>query len=316
MEWLDRQIRVFGQAGQRALQNLVVGIVGTGGIGSVVFILLVRLGVRRFVIVDPDIVEETNLNRLAGSTVEDVRHRTFKIDMLARYAARINRKVKVTRLRKSIVEPSVQRRLRPCDVIFGCTDTESSRDVLNLLSVQYHILYFDAGTGIQANAAHNVEHAGGQVRIVIPGEGCLRCINGIDLVVAQQELLPEADRRIAIERGYIVGANIPAPAVASLNGVIANLAVTEFMAMATSFRPVNRYLYYDFMRGLVVPVQFDRNPACFICSPAGSFGIGDTGKRFPADMPIEPDTPGVVSLPDDRAASNIYGPNDGTEVTK
>lgn len=81
MDRFDRQIRVFGQAGQRALGKLVVGIVGLGGIGSLVFILLVRLGVLRMVAVDPDTVEETNLNRLAGSTIADAENRTPKVDM-------------------------------------------------------------------------------------------------------------------------------------------------------------------------------------------------------------------------------------------
>jgi molybdopterin/thiamine biosynthesis adenylyltransferase len=293
MERFDRQIRVFGHTGQQTLQKLLIGLVGSGGIGSVLFVLLVRLGVLRFVVVEPDIVEETNLNRLATSTVEDVKNRTFKVDMLARYAAKINPKVRVTRLRKSIMEESVQRRLRPCDVIFGGTDTESSRDVLNLFSVRYHIPYFDVGTGIQADSKQHIEHAGGQVRIVIPGMGCLRCIQGIDLAVAQQEQLPEPQRQIAVQRGYIAGADVPAPAVASLNGVVANLAVTELMAFATGFKPLQRYLYYDFMRGIVAPVQFDRDPACFICSPAGSFGVGDTALPLPPDMPIELGAHGV-----------------------
>ena len=95
------------------------------------------------------------------------------------------------------------------------------------------IPYFDIGTGIQADSKHNIEHAGGQVRVVIPGMGCLNCIDGIDIDVAQQEMLPEKDRQVAEGLGYIAGANVKAPAVATLNGVPANLAVTEFLAFFT-----------------------------------------------------------------------------------
>jgi molybdopterin/thiamine biosynthesis adenylyltransferase len=44
MEIYDRQIRVFGKEGQQELRKLTVGIVGTGGIGSMVFVLIVWLG--------------------------------------------------------------------------------------------------------------------------------------------------------------------------------------------------------------------------------------------------------------------------------
>lgn len=284
MQMYDRQIRVFGKQGQRALQRLIVGIVGLGGIGSLIFILLVRLGVLRFIIIDPDVVEESNLNRLVASTLKDAKEKTPKVTMLKRYAAKINPRIKITAIQKSIHEKGSLNHIKRCDVIFGCTDNQSTRWVLNKFSVEHLIPYFDTGTGIQANSKQNIEHAGGQVRIVIPGMGCLNCINGIDISIAQQEMMPESDRQIAIQLGYIAGADIHAPAVASLNGVVANLAVTEFMAFVTDFRPVQRYVFYDFMNTGVVCYSFEKNPNCFTCSKTGSFAIGDNGKPLPVDM--------------------------------
>ena len=285
MEMFDRQIRVFGKAGQRALQKLTVGLVGAGGIGSLIFVLLTRLGVMRFIIIDDDIVEESNLNRLAGSTFSDAQNKTPKVLMLERYGKEINRHLDVIPVQKSILEEDAQQALKMCDVFFGCTDNQSSRWELNRLSAQYLIPYFDTGTGIKADVNHNIEHAGGQVRVVIPGMGCLNCINGIDVSIAQQERLPEPERQVAIKLHYIDGADIHAPAVASLNGVIANLAATEFMAFATGFKPLHRYIFYDFLNARVVPLPFDKNPRCFTCSPLGSLAIGDQGK--PLGLVIE-----------------------------
>jgi hypothetical protein len=79
----DRQVRAFGPDGQRALQRLHVGIVGLGGTGSIVAQQLVHLGVRDFVLIDPDVVEETNLNRLANAAPTDVGK--AKVDIAARY---------------------------------------------------------------------------------------------------------------------------------------------------------------------------------------------------------------------------------------
>jgi len=283
----NRQILVFGEQGQKALQQMTVGIVGLGGIGSWVLDLLVRLGVGQIVIIDDDVVEKSNLNRLIASTLKDAKNKTPKVQMLADYAAEINPRAKITATQKSILEEDAQQQLKPCEVIFGCTDNQSSRSVLNSFCIERFIPFIDTGTGIQARPDHTIEHAGGQVRIVIPGMGCLNCINGINLRVAQQEMLPEPERQIAIQRGYIAGADVPAPAVGSLNGVIASLAVTEFKALVTGFKPLQRYVFYDFLNAIVVPCKFEKDPACFTCSLAGSLGIGDKGKPLPIDMLLD-----------------------------
>lgn len=299
MEIYDRQIRVFGTEGQRILQGLTVGIVGAGGIGSLIFLLLVRLGVGRLILFDPDVVELSNLNRLAGATLEDAAQHRPKVDVLARYAARINRAVAVIPLAKSILEKESRELLKGCDVVFGCTDNQSSRWVLNQWAVEHLVPYFDTGTGIKAGPNETIEHAGGQVRVAIPGMGCLNCIGGIKIDIAQQEMLPESDRNVAIQLGYITGADIKAPAVASLNGVIANLAVTEFMAFVTGFRPVRRFVGYDFLNATVLPYTFPRDPNCFTCSSVGSLALGDAGVPLPVELLLdEPQPPnqGVATM--------------------
>ncbi|MFZ2448878.1 MAG: ThiF family adenylyltransferase [Syntrophobacteraceae bacterium] len=52
-----------------AMRDTVVAAVGTGGNG-VVMDHLVRIGFQRFILVDPDVVEDTNLNRLPFTTAE------------------------------------------------------------------------------------------------------------------------------------------------------------------------------------------------------------------------------------------------------
>jgi molybdopterin/thiamine biosynthesis adenylyltransferase len=291
MEIYDRQIRVFGTEGQRILQGLTVGIVGAGGIGSLVFLLLVRLGVGRLILLDPDVVELSNLNRLAGATLEDATKQRPKVDVLARYAARINPAVTVIAFRKSILEEKAREHLKGCDVMFGCTDNQSSRWVLNQWAVEHAVPYFDTGTGITAGPNQAIERAGGQVRVVIPGMGCLNCIGGIKIDIAQQEMLPESDRNVAIQLGYIAGADIKAPAVASLNDTIASLAVTEFMAFVTGFRPVQRFVGYNFLSATVLPYTFPRDPNCFTCSSVGSLALGDAGIPLPVELLLDEPQP-------------------------
>lgn len=291
MEIYDRQIRVFGTEGQRILQGLTVGIVGAGGIGSLVFLLLVRLGVGRLILLDPDVVELSNLNRLAGATLEDAAKHRAKVEVLTRYAAYINPAAAVIPLQESILEEKSREFLKGCDDVFGCTDNQSSRWALNKWAVEHLVPYFDTGTGIIAGPNQTIERAGGQVRVVVPGMGCLNCIGGIKIDIAQQEMLPQSDRNVAIQLGYIAGADIKAPAVASLNGVIANLAVTEFLAFATGFRPVRRFVGYDFLNATVLPHTFSRDPNCFTCSSLGSLALGDTGIPLPVELLLDEPQP-------------------------
>ena len=64
----DRQSRIFGDHGQAILRSLKVGIIGAGGVGSVLVELLARLGVGHLVVADPDRVDISNLPRLLGAT--------------------------------------------------------------------------------------------------------------------------------------------------------------------------------------------------------------------------------------------------------
>jgi molybdopterin/thiamine biosynthesis adenylyltransferase len=277
----NRQVLAFGKAGQKQLQKQKVCVVGCGGIGSVVAILLARLGVGSIVLIDHDRVEMSNLNRLAGSRLSDAKESVLKVEMLGKCICGINPNMRTELISDSVFSSEAQIALKSCDYLFGCTDNHSTRKLLNTNANHHMIPYIDCGTGIQADANHNIAHAGGQVRIVIPGLGCLKCIDGINMDIAKMEQLPEDQRELMVQRGYIAGDDIHAPAVASLNGVVANLAITEFMSHVTGCKPLTRYVYYDFMKSLTVPVEFPKKPDCFSCSEDSLLGCGDGGLTLP-----------------------------------
>ena len=56
----------------KALRSSIVCILGLGGVGSVVLQHLVALGVSRYVLVDSDRVESTNLNRQLIYSLSDI----------------------------------------------------------------------------------------------------------------------------------------------------------------------------------------------------------------------------------------------------
>src|SRR5207237_3629422 len=83
--------------------------------------------------------------------------------------------------------------------------------------------------------------------------------------VAKQELESLEIRELRRRHGYGLPEIGPAPAVFSLNGVIANLALTEFTAMITGIRQPARHLTYKGMRGVVTNSRDEQKSDCFTC---------------------------------------------------
>src|SRR6266851_8464578 len=86
---LDRQ-SFLGRNSSSVLDGTRVAIVGVGGGGSHIAQQLGHLGVGEFVLIDPDVVEDTNLNRLVGATQRDVSKGTAKASVAARVVASVN----------------------------------------------------------------------------------------------------------------------------------------------------------------------------------------------------------------------------------
>src|ERR1017187_929930 len=76
----QRHAQLFGSGTTRRLRELSVAVVGCSGTGSPVIEQLARLGVGRLVIVDPDRVEEKNLNRILNATREDAYLKRPKVE--------------------------------------------------------------------------------------------------------------------------------------------------------------------------------------------------------------------------------------------
>jgi hypothetical protein len=67
----DRQIRAFGEEGQRALAHLRIALVGAGGIGSIIGEDICRQGAKSLVLVDPDSVLSHMKNTIKLEVAED-----------------------------------------------------------------------------------------------------------------------------------------------------------------------------------------------------------------------------------------------------
>ena len=243
---LTRQSDVLGPHGVGTLAGLRVAIVGAGGTGSQAALTVGYLGVEDLVVLDDDIVEESNLNRLVTAGLADLeapkthaaRRRLREIDP----TLRIHPGAAVT-------PDGGPPELADVDIIFGCVDNDGPRDVLNQIAVDLAIPYIDIATGIFTDVSPPI--IGGRVIVVTPGGACLHCLQELDATeVAKWAKTPaqqQADRR----HGY--GTTEANPAVVHLNGLAVNAAVAEFAAWIAGHRSPAQWLDIELNETDTVP---------------------------------------------------------------
>ena len=267
-EIFDRQVRAFGDLGQRALQALQVCIVGLGGTGSVVAQQLAHLGVNQFVLIDPDEIETTNLNRVVGATRADVGR--AKVAVAAETMLRISPRAQIKQIRGDVRDADAQKELQRTDFIFCCTDSMASRAIINLAAYAYYVPCIDMGVSIGARVG-GIQHVAGRVQYLAPGCACLVCTEKLDHNQVRQELLSDAERAAD---PYITGARVPQPAVISLNSTVASASVSMFLAAVAGVPSAARMLSYNGMSGAMKPLHLDPRPGCVVCSEDGAMGLG------------------------------------------
>ena len=275
-ECYDRQVRLFGDAGQHLLSQLKVGVIGAGGGGSLLLQMLARLGVGYLIAVDSDHVDITNLPRIVSARQRDIGR--AKVDVARRVAREANPEGRFEAVEGSLVDAAVARRLTDADFLFLATDTMQSRLIFNALVHQYLI------PGIQIGAKVMVEPLTGTVedvfavsRLVLPSSGCLHCNGLISSAQLQQEALTPEERQ---RQRYIDDEDVPDPSVITLNALSASHAMNDFLLIMTGLlQPTASagYLQVHPCERSIERVRVRSDPACRACSlgPASRYARGD-----------------------------------------
>lgn len=265
-----RQVLAFGTAVQTTLASLRVAIVGLGGTGAFIATELAHLGVDNFFLIDPDFVEETNLNRLVGATPED--RGTPKVDLFARRIQAINPDAECDVAVADVVDDAFAKRLLDTDFIFLCTDSHASRAVVNQIAYQYLIPSIDMGVAIHTRDG-KVTHVVGRTQMLSSGMACLVCAGWINSSQVRIEMMTAEQRR---NDAYFPGETVDQPAVISLNGAVASMAITTFLSAMAALPSEARMIHYDAIRGSMRPTVMSPTPGCIVCSPDGALARGAT----------------------------------------
>lgn len=230
--FFDRQVRAFGPDVQRLLHRLHVGVVGLGGTGSAVAEQLYRLGVGTLALFDGEDLEHSNVSRVYGATTSDVGR--LKVEIAAEHLRRIGLDTVVHAFPEPITREHVARELRACDVVFGCTDRQAPRAILQNLALAYLIPVFDLGVKIDA-PDREIRGVDGRLTILWPGEACLFCRERISPEIIALEALSPDELRLRIEEGYAPSLEGAEPAVVPFTTAVAAKAIGEFLHRLTGW---------------------------------------------------------------------------------
>lgn len=192
-EAAERWSRLIGAlGGQEVWQrftSLSFCIIGTGRTGSLVATTLAKQGVRTLSLIDPNVVESHNLDAMDAVNERDIGR--FKAEAIAENLKRDLPHVQITALPQSVMTAEARMLVKTADILVCCVDDDGARLVTGALACCYEKPLLDIGTGIfdedsnQPSAVSNPQpttrnrQMGADVRLILPGDGCLLCWGGV-----------------------------------------------------------------------------------------------------------------------------------------
>ncbi|HEY3675445.1 MAG TPA: ThiF family adenylyltransferase [Candidatus Tumulicola sp.] len=234
----SRQILVpeIGIAGQERLMSSSALVVGAGGLGSAALQALAAGGVGRLTVLDPDVVDDTNLQRQTIYASSDVG--SPKVVAAERRLRQLNPHVEVRAIDAAFDAFNGRELVRDHDVVLDCTDRFSARYLVNDACV------LESKTDISAS----IFRFEGTLASFAGGGPCYRC------------LYPQFPGDAA---GGCAEAGVAGPVAAILGAWQANEAIKFLTGAGSSLR--GRFIAFDGASSAVREFRFDRDPACAVC---------------------------------------------------
>lgn len=270
--FFNRSVLALGLDVMRAImRDQSISIIGVGGLGSVAAEHLIHMGFHEIHLIDPDVLEMSNLNRVVGAYYEDAEQKRAKVDVVKRHLTRINPKATVMAYKKDVHDREVESVLALSDWLIVATDNHSSRLKAQELSLRYFVPLLSLGVNITVKDA-KIEDMSGEVITARVGDClCLQCLNRINPIKVASERHPDqVIRDELVKRGYVTGKDIKEPAVKTLNTAVATMAVDVLINQYTSARKHVPVLVYENNGHMCIyedreSVQ-QRNKRCFLCT--------------------------------------------------
>lgn len=191
-------ISVWGQDAQDDLARTHVGIIGLGSVGSIIAEALSRTGVRQTTLVDPDLIEERNLDRTLGAYPPDATAKAQKVAVSKRLVdqSHTSQGFRAEAMAAAVQSQEGLAKALDCDVLISCVDRPYPRHVLNVIAYAHLIPVVDGGILARVAEGGRLLHADWRVHTVGPERACLYCIDALrhsDVALDREGKLDDPD---------------------------------------------------------------------------------------------------------------------------
>ena len=230
----------FGVDGQARVSASRALIVGLGGLGSPVALYLAAAGVGHVTLIDPDVVDLTNLQRQIAHTTARVG--VPKVESAAESMRAINPGVQVETHVQRADDAMLDTLVPHADVVIDCSDNYATRHAINRACVA-HRRPLVAGAAIRFDGQLSVFDARD------PASPCYACL-----------FPPDAD----FEETRCAVLGVFAPVVGTVGTLQAHEALKLLSGMGSAL--VGQLLMFDGRGTRFDTLRVARNPACPVCA--------------------------------------------------
>ena len=222
------------------LQLKKVLIIGVGGVGSIIAEMLSRCGIGELYLIDLDVVEEVNLNRLF---FKDDHIGKTKVDAAKQILSMVNSDVVVHPFMQDVCasdfEEKFEEILKECDLVVSSLDNIPARLYINQKCVELNKTYVDTGATRSG--------LGGYVHLVIPFKtACYSCTGSIDMGKK--------------EEGLSCTASLP-----STIAIVASIATEICLKHLLEFGTIPDYIGFNALNDQYILQKMAKDPNCFVC---------------------------------------------------
>ncbi len=226
-------------AGQERLLEARVLILGMGGLGCPAAQYLVAAGVGNIVLVDPDTVDTTNLQRQLLYTSAD--HGLAKVQAAKQSLLEINDGINIKAIAASLEGEALLQQVSKATVVLDCTDNFSSRFAINAACVR-------ASTPLVSGAAIRFN---GQLTVydrTVANAPCYRCLYD-----------EQSNENLSCSESGILG-----PVVGTIGTMQALEAIKLIVGCGRTLN--SRLMIFDGLTTQWQTLALEADPKCPVCS--------------------------------------------------
>jgi molybdopterin/thiamine biosynthesis adenylyltransferase/rhodanese-related sulfurtransferase len=230
------QVRTIGERAQERLLKARVGIIGLGGLGCSAAQYLYGAGIGSVILVDNDIISESNLHRQILYGTNDVGK--LKVSIAADALIHINKHVRTIAITDRLNSGNAVNIIDQCQVILDCTDNYESRLTLhNAARIKNIPVVYGASQGMQ-----------GEVAVFTPGGSCYSCMS---------PPVENVEQNCSIDGAF-----------GPICGMVGSMQAAETIKIITNMGcPLySRLVRFDVLNGKIYQIKLNKRDNCPLCS--------------------------------------------------